>query len=705
MNEVAFIGNPNCGKSTLFNLLTGARQRVGNWPGVTVEKTSGTLNLNSAEDVELIDLPGLYSLQGDTQAEDEQIVRNYLQDANPTCIVNIVDATALDRSLYLTTQLTDLCLPLIVVLNKCDVAEKLDINVNPEDLSKQLNCPVLPIVAKKRVGIEQLEAAIEDSTQAHKNSTVEHPTYDQLNRTPEERYQLVDNIVKLVKTDKLNESKVTQAIDRIVLNKYLAYPIFLLVMYLMFMFTINIGSAFIDFFDIAGNALFVDGFRLVLEQVQFPGWLVALLAEGVGGGIQLVGTFIPVIACLFLFLSILEDTGYMGRVAFILDRLMQRLGLPGKSFVALIVGFGCNVPSVMATRTLDNKPDRVLATIMAPFMSCGARLTVYALFATAFFPSNGQNIVFLLYILGIVVAVGSAWVLRNHLVPTGTSSFTLELPRYHLPTLRNVLTTTWHRLSGFVRRAGKAIVCVVVILNFVNSLGTDGSFGNDNTEKSALSVIGKTITPIFHPMGIDEDNWPATVGIFTGMFAKEVVVGTLDALYSPANTSSDEFSFTSEIVAAGQSIPANLASIGDALGDPLGIGIGDVSDLDVASSEQEVELNTVRAMQSLFHGQLGAISYLVFILLYMPCVATIGAIYKEIGGFWAAFSTVWSVVIAYSLAVVCYQIGMLSTDPVSSLLWITGVILATVACFAVLIQWSKSHPAVSQLLIPIRTID
>ena len=368
-----------------------------------------------------------------------------------------------------------------------------------------------------------------------------------------------------------------------------------------------------------------------------------------GVGIQLVGTFIPIIACLFLFLTFLEDTGYMARAAFVLDRLMQRLGLPGKSFVPLIVGFGCNVPAVMATRSLDNQPDRILTTIMAPFMSCGARLTVYALFAAAFFPTNGQNIVFALYFIGIAVAVASAMVVRRHLLHSRSSTFILELPAYHLPTLKGVLIHTWQRLSGFVTRAGKAIVIVVVILNVVNSVGTDGSFGNQNTKDSVLSAIGRTITPVFRPMGIADDNWPATVGIFAGIFAKEVVVGTLDALYSQNTVGESDFNLLDEFGAAAQTIPENLSALVSTVTDPLGLDLGELSDTSAAADNQAVEINTIAAMRSLFDGELGAFSYLLFILLYMPCVATIGAIYKELGPFWAVFSTSWSVVVAYAL--------------------------------------------------------
>ena len=704
MLEAAIVGNPNSGKSTVFNALTGARQHIGNWPGVTVEKKVGALALEDSS-LEVVDLPGTYSIQGEAQGEDEKLVQDYLAQTPPDCLINVLDARSLSRGLYLTTQLLELGIPVVVVLNKLDSAETQEVEIDIDRLAQELGCPVIPAIAKKRNGLNKLRSVLNEV--ASRNVTVE-PVKDQgpvKVYDPEERYNKIDEYVENAVKQECVECRTTKIIDTVVLNKFLAIPIFLLVMYLMFMFTMNFGSAFIEFFDIVGNALFVNGPRQIYMMLGFPDFLTAFLADGVGGGIQLVGTFIPVIASLFLFLSFLEDSGYMGRVAFMLDRLMQQLGLPGKSFVPLVVGFGCNVPAVMATRSLENKPDRILTTLMAPFMSCSARLTVYTLFAAAFFPYNGQNIVFLLYLIGILVAVGSAWIVRKHLLPTSGSMFSLELPSYHLPTVRGILTSTWHRLSSFIKHAGRAIVLVVIVLNVVNSIGIDGSFGNTNSEKSALSVIGKKVTPIFHPMGIDEDNWPATVGIFTGIFAKEVLVGTLDALYSPASQHDSEFDFGGEIVSAIQTVPVNLSQLGGAVLDPLGISIGDVSETEAVASERGVEINTVSVMADLFHGQLGAFSYLLFILLYMPCVAMIGAIYKELGVFWATFSTLWSLISAYSLAVLCYQLGTIDVAPLSSVLWATLVLTLSAMCFYGLIYWGRSQADVQQAMIPVKALD
>ncbi|SVC84027.1 uncharacterized protein METZ01_LOCUS336881, partial [marine metagenome] len=318
------------------------------------------------------------------------------------------------------------------------------------------------------------------------------------------------------------------------MNRWLGIPIFLGAIYLMFTIAINLGGIFIDFFDILLGALLVDQTTELMTSAALPGWLIVIVADGLGGGIQLVATFIPVIGFLFLCLSIMEDSGYLARAAFVVDRLMISIGLPGSAFVPLIVGFGCNVPSVMASRSLARENDRLMTIAMAPFMSCGARLTVYALFAAAFFENSGQNLVFLLYLLGIAMAIFTGWIFRKQIFDGRISPSFHEMPAYHIPIFRNIMLTTWFRLKSFIFRAGKTIVAVVVCLSFLNSLGTDQSFGNENTEKSLLSVIGKSITPVFKPMGLTVDNWPATVGLFTGIFAKEAVVGTLDALYSGA---------------------------------------------------------------------------------------------------------------------------------------------------------------------------
>ena len=430
MKSIALIGKPNSGKTSLFNALTGARQRVGNWPGVTVERKSGSYR-QGAEEVAVLDLPGLYALEETTEAIDEEIARNYLAAAPETdVIVNIVDVLSIARGLYLTLELLERNYPVVVALNKMDAGARDGRQVDALQLARSLGCPVVPIVATRQQGIEQLKDAIAAMHAGQQEAR------RAAQRNTEERFQEIEAVLQRCLVHRPPTRTVTDRIDALALHRYAAFPIFLGVMYLMFLFAINVGAAFIDFFDLAASALFVEAPRQLFVGLGLPDWLTVFLADGVGGGVQLVATFIPVIACLFLALSFLEDSGYMGRVAFIVDRLLRGLGLPGKSFVPLIVGFGCNVPAVMATRTLENEPDRILTTVMAPYMSCGARLTVYALFAAAFFPHNGQNVVFGLYLIGIALAVLSAAIVRRHLIRTASSTFLMELPNYHLPTLR-----------------------------------------------------------------------------------------------------------------------------------------------------------------------------------------------------------------------------------------------------------------------------
>ncbi len=765
---IALVGNPNCGKTTLFNALTGAHQKVGNWPGVTVEKKTGSFK-HAGANFELVDLPGTYSLHVSCEDDsiDQQIAQQFVLENNADLIINIIDASSLERGLYLSTQLMDAGLPLVIALNMMDVADQNGIHIDPYELSEKIGFPVVPLVASRSEGIgtlidiasnylmkdtdrshpitvyEPLEETTQqilylmhqyksDSSRLGATAVLERdravlaqfPEYlsTQMNESVDElekqlgssaadalitdRYQWINTItVDAVHYDEQNKKSISDHVDCLLLNRYLAFPAFLGVMYMMFMVTINFGGAFIDFFDMAAGAIFVELPRQLLTAIHCPPWLIAFIADGAGGGIQLVASFLPVIGTLFLFQTFLEDSGYMARAAFILDRLMHSIGLPGKSFVPLVVGFGCNVPSVMASRTLDTHQDRLLTTLMAPFMSCGARLTVYILFATAFFHKNGQNVVFGLYIIGIALAVLTGLLVRRKMLSRDISPFIMELPNYHVPTIKGLLIHTWHRLKDFMVRAGKAIVIVVIVLNFVNSIGTDGSFNNENTERSMLSAIGKTITPIFEPLGVKEENWPATVGIFSGIFAKEVVVGTLDALYSgmarDENTAiaHDEVSIPGQLKEAIATIPANLAEVNEMWGDPLGLGIGDLSDQNATADAQDIEVSTITLMQQLFDGPLAAFSYILFVLLYMPCVATLGAIYKEAGGAWAFFSATWNTLLAYSVAVIVYQAGNLTTQPQQSLFWIGGMILLMLVGYLLLMQFGRRQ-ARNDNLIP-----
>lgn len=760
-NTICVVGNPNCGKTTLFNALTGSNQTVGNWAGVTVEKKSGSFKLGERR-VTLVDLPGIYSLQPTSAtSEDERVARDYILTDEAELVLNIVDASNLERNLYLTAQLLEMQVPMLVVVNMLDVAKSHEMKIRLDVLEKKLGCPVIGIIASKEQGLDELKKTIEECLAAPKvpANPIVLPediakAQDQIasdlkrqgvSNAPwvaeqilegdafmEEYLKGVDTSkIKLVQTALNNKYEgdldmaiadlrysfvssaaekaierigtssrtVTDKIDRIVLHRWLGIPIFLAVMYVMFIFSINIGSAFIDFFDIFVGAIFVDGFGELLESIGCPIWLKTILADGIGGGIQCVSTFIPVIGCLFLFLSFLEDSGYMARAAFVMDRLMRGLGLPGKSFVPLIVGFGCGVPAIMATRTMEKKKDRITTTLMVPFMSCGARLPVYVLFATVFWPTNGQNLVFSLYIIGIIVAIATGYMLKKTALLGEASAFVMEIPPYHVPTVKNLLLRTWDRLKGFMLRAGKVIVILVAVISFLNSLGTDGSFGNEDTDKSVLSQIGKTIVPVFAPMGIKQENWPAAVGVFTGILAKEAVVGTLDSLYGAMDSKAEEaeegdkakeeeedegFSLKNSFIEAVESIRDNFAELGSAFADPLGISVGDLSDEEEQAKEQEVAKETMSAMKQLFDGQLGAFAYLMMVLLYLPCGAAIGAIYRETGPAWTSFLALWTTSLGYCGGVLVYQLGTFSAHPAASVIWTVGIVVYLAGVIAAL---------------------
>jgi ferrous iron transport protein B len=681
MQKIALIGNPNCGKTTLFNVLTGANQKVGNWPGVTVEKKFGYFKLEN-ESIELVDLPGIYSLEQDYSGIDEKIAQDYLEQDGIDLIINIVDATNLERSLVLTQQLMERDVPMLLVMNMLDVAEQQGITVSTSMLADKLQLPVIEMIASQKRGIDELCSKLTRKINSAPETVSKNESQQPLAITTTEekllqRYhqsrQLINGVVEVSPT----HHSLSERIDAVVINKWLGIPFFLLMIYMIFTIAVNLGAVFIDFFDILFDAVLVDGTTWLLREVSAHEVIVTLLAQGVGGGVTLVATFIPVIGFLYLCLSVLEGSGYMSRAAFVIDRAMSGIGLPGNAFVPLIVGFGCNVPAVMAARSLGRDSDRLMTIAMAPFMSCGARLTVYALFAAAFFQENGQNIVFGLYLLGIALAIFTGWVFRKQLFANEITPSFQEMPAYHVPIARNILLTTWFRLRSFILRAGKTIVVVVIALSFLNSISTDLSFGNEDSEDSVLSVIGKSITPAFAPLGIEEDNWPATVGLFTGMFAKEAIVGTLDALYSESSADAYDGSPPDLIAATGEaiaSIGTELLALSTTLTDPLGISIGDVSDLNAVADEQEIESSTLTNMAALFPGPFAAFCYLVFILLYAPCVAVLGAINKEAGWHWMLLVFGWSTGLAYITATVIYQIGTFSVNPLFSSIWIVSML-------------------------------
>ena len=722
--KIALVGNPNCGKTTLFNLLTGSKQRVGNWPGVTVEHKSGSFAYQNNH-YDIVDLPGTYSVEPDPIgiAQDEFITRQFLLADNNSLIVNVIDATNLQRSLYLTFQLIDMQVPMIIVLNMVDALKAMGERLNIDKLTKALGCPVIAISSTRKTGLSKFYQQIEVSTS---NLKIAMPTIDTLSSDAQAvfnrylgelpatsriqqfnrwqlieallngenqsldfleneklaacrcllsinfdnqidvalasaRYDTIDTLCKMV-IDKPREANInlTEKLDKLALGRFTGIPFFLLAMYSMFFIAINFGSVFVDFFEGVFSTIFVNGFTYLLNMLDTPTWLTVILADGVGNGITTVSTFIPVIAAMFFVLSFLEDSGYLARAAMIVDRFMRCIGLPGKAFVPMLMGFGCGVPAIMATRTLDSPRDRILSICLIPFMSCSARLPIYALFAVIFFPNHGSIIVFMLYLLGILVAMLTGFILKSTLLQGELTPFIMEMPVYRLPTLRSMLRITFQRLKSFVLRAGKAIVVMVTVLSFFNSLGTDGSFGNENSNHSVLSVMGQKVTPVFTPMGIDKQNWPATVGIFTGIFAKESVVATLNSLYSMDHQTEQpaQFCFYNGIKSALETIPDHFIDLTNAIFDPLGLSSIN-QDENSLQNELFIDSTTVSKISNSFVTSSSAIAYLIFVLLYTPCAAALGTIYRETGLKWMIFVAIWTFVIGWLSATIYYQFSLL----------------------------------------------
>ena len=711
--NIVLVGFANSGKSTLFNALTGAKQKTGNWTGVTVASKQQQCNINGKATL-LTDLPGISSLaQRSQQGKDLSITQDFLQQQPIDYVINVVDATQLKRQLYLTTQLLELGIPVIVVLNKSDRKEAE--NIDLDKLAVGLGCPVVNEISIGKFAGQALNKALLNAPTSRKEKhllSLPEPLTDfsempvTLERQAcgnthncqssdtnamsvmQARYAFIQQLLEDVTVESVERDSLSHKLDHWMLHPLFGIPIFLGMMYLLFMFAINVGSAFIDFFDILAGAIFVDYPMHFLASFDLPAWLTTIIS-GIGLGIQTVATFIPVIACLFIGLSLLESSGYLARAAFVVDTAMQKIGLPGKAFVPLIVGFGCTVPAVMSARILDNERERITTVMMSPFMSCGARLPVYALFAAAFFPESGQNIVFLLYLIGIAAALFTGLMLKKTILMGGNSINIMELPLYEWPKLSFLLQRVWQRTRSFVLGAGKTIVVVVCILNFFNSLGTDGEFGHHDSQDSLLSKSAQVVTPLLAPMGVKEDNWQASVGIITGLFAKEALVATFNSLYSPVSEESGEpDSFGDIWQQATASISDNLQGI--EADDPLGTDIGDVSSIEIAAEEQGVAESTITIMQAAFVGKIGAFSYLLFILLYTPCAAAMGAIKNEVGTRWAAFAALWSFTLAYLAATASYQIAVISATPINSSFTLAIVILVFLGIYIGLKRFGKN---------------
>jgi len=719
--RIALVGNPNTGKTTLFNLLTGARERTGNWTGVTVDSAERDLTVDG-QLLNVIDLPGIYSFSPST--EDERVARDYLIRNRPAAVINLVDASNLERSLYLTAQLLDMRVPLVVALNQVDVAESHGMKVDVEHLAKHLGCPVVPMVASRGEGLEELKAAVLQVAKARRLPTA-RVLYGDAERSVQ-RLQVclivaaddagVDSrwlAIKLLERDPfardltrgLFDEIVTEesgriarhtgqkpdvavmdarlgfirglahdvvrrrleirrrfsdVADRFLLSRPVGIPAFLLVMYGVFWLTVKLTRPLVNFIDGALGALFVRGPHVWLASAGVPDLAVKVLADGVGAGLTTVATFLPPIFMIFFCLSLLEESGYMARAAFIMDRFLNKIGLPGKAFIPLLVGFGCTVPALMATRTLEQRRDRVLTMLIAPFMSCGARMPVYAVFAVAFFPMRGNAVIFALYLIGAVLAILSGLVLHRTLFKGEVSAFVMELPPYHLPALRGCLEHVWFNLISFLVRAGKVILIIAVALSFVNGLFDLGA-GRGRTE-AQKSAAARAMTVVLRPMGVEADNWPAAAGLLTGLMAKESIVGTLEVLYLHADKPRE----APAEKAGGFSLWAELRGVASALAAGYGLTSG-------ATHDEAAGKGLLDAMRRNFGGSASAFAYMLFVLIYSPCVAALIVLGREAGWHWMGFSIVYQTVLAWMVSTAFYQAATFSAAPLRSALWLGAV--------------------------------
>ncbi|MBQ1351634.1 MAG: ferrous iron transport protein B [Oscillospiraceae bacterium] len=671
--KIALVGNPNSGKTTLFNALTGSNQYVGNWPGVTVEKKEGKTTVDG-NTVTIVDLPGIYSLS--PYSMEEIVARNFIIGEKPDAIINIVDGTNIERNLYLTVQLLELELPMILAVNFMDEMEKRGDKISYDLLSKQLGIPVIPISARAGKNLEQLLSAAhrqmhvgvtiepddlyDDFTHAihHRIGELVHDRayearlpahwaavkllegdalveqalhlddaaarqveeiaseYEASNRLgdretliADSRYRFIEGVVRhtVQRGNKGDAVSRSFRIDRIVTHKYLAIPIFLCMMLLVFAVTFGpVGSFLSDGVDYLVNGLLADWIQTSLTAWGVVPWVVSLVVDGMLSGVGGVLTFLPQIALLFLFLSLLEDSGYMSRAAFIMDRLLRRFGLSGKAFIPMLMGFGCTVPAVMGARTMENEKDRRLTILLVPFMSCSARLPVYGIMISAFFARTGGIVIFSLYVLGLLMAIGSGILFQKTLFRGEPAPFVLELPPYRLPTLKNTLLHVWERVRGFLVKAGTLILAMSVVLWFLQSFNFQLQMV-ENSLHSILGQIGSFLAPLLAPLGFGA--WQAAVALLTGLVAKEAVVSSMGLFYG-------------------------------------------FSTLDGGGA--------IASALSVTFTPLSAFSFLVFVLLYVPCVAAVATMRRELYSTkWMLFSAGWQITVAYVVSLLVYQIGHL----------------------------------------------
>ncbi|WP_294064348.1 ferrous iron transport protein B [uncultured Fusobacterium sp.] len=729
MIKIAFAGNPNVGKSALINAIAGSKLKVGNWPGVTVEKKEAVF-IHKGEEIKLVDLPGVYSLS--PYSLEEKITRDFILEENPDVVVNVIDSTNLERNLYLTFLLKELEKPMIMALNFYDEFAKLKYKLNMKEFQDMIEIPAIPVSALKGTGIEELlDSIITMSKNKEKGKKYSLPfdknilsiiheveykiltnekllpatkeyskeflaikflerdahiiekikdkygidttgmfdedieklenKYDNDSETilAEGRYGTVNGILARTFTTSIKSRlDFTDKVDKILLNRVLGLPLFFLIMAGVMAFVFNGSAPFIDWVD-GFFADFVGKYVGMLVEGT-PDWLSSLIIDGIVGGVGGVLTFVPVMVFLYFFLAILEESGYMSRVAFLMDKIMRRLGLNGKSFVPMVVGFGCTVPAIYATRTLEDESSRKLTAAMSPFMSCGARLPVYGLFTAAFFGAKAGLVVVSIYIFGIVVAILVGLGLKNIKgFKSENKALLIELPPYRIPSLKVILNSTWLRVFDYIKRAGTVILGIMMILWALTYFPNNG-----DSNSSYIAKFGHAFAPIMKPTGFG-DRWETVAAIPPSIAAKEVVVGFL----AQALPLAEEAETEEEVVETtfGEDLMEQVKGFGGAVKDSVvGMLSLDVEGLFTTPDAEEIEeegRGIVQATANLWPNDdlapLRAYSFMVFILLVVPCVATLGAIKHEFGWRYLGFVVSIMLVVPYVASTLVFQIGKL----------------------------------------------
>lgn len=714
---VAVAGNPNSGKSTLINAIAGTRLHVGNWPGVTVEKKSASFEYEGAK-IKLVDLPGTYSLSPYTQ--EEIIARDYLVHEKPDVIIDVVDATNLERNLYLTVQLLELGIPIVIALNIYDEAEKKGYKIDIKTMEDVLGVKVIPTVATKKSGLDDLLKAVTEITdnpemhnpkKLHYEDDIESAvaavemhirnSYPQLlEKYPQrwfslklmegdthvreeinlsgdwafiadstahlkrahgediesimadERYAQASGLTReVLKRPELRKMEMTERIDRVVLNRLLGIPIFLAAMWVVFKLTFDFSTPFADWIDAMTTGPFKRWVEAVLGFIHAPEWTVSLATDGIIAGVGFVLVFVPVIFAMMFFITFLEGSGYMARAAFVMDRAMHAIGLHGKSFIPMLLGFGCNVPAVYATRTLENPRDKVLTSLLIPLMSCGARLPVYVVFIGAFFTAYAGTVLWSLYVMGIALAVLMGIIFKKTLFKGESPMFIMELPPYRMPSFRSLMIHTWEKGKHFLIKAGTYILAVSILVWFLLNL----PWGVENKKDSYLGKMGQVIAPALEPIGFG--NWEAAASLVSGLIAKEIVVGTMGEIYVQKE---DEKKETPTLMEDLKEIGTSFAgAIKDSASNVIStFGISSMSSEE--SAEETEERTPLRDVIKTQFTPLSAYAFITFVLLYMPCVVVAIAMRHEFGTWkWFGIAFAYLMALAWVVAFAIYQGGKL----------------------------------------------